>query len=101
MTTLALNVILFMASIAAMVAYYCRIDIVKYGVDPLGRIAANVLGGSASAWAMTQSAQMQADWRAWMALVLGLAVLVSTYRYTSMGQVQRARLQRSIGKEAA
>lgn len=97
--TAALNVILFMASAAALGAYYCRIDLLKYGVDPIGRIGINVLGGGSAAWSLGQAAQLQADWRAWVALVLCLAVLVLTYRYTGIAQKQRAKLASKFSEE--
>lgn len=96
MTTLALNTLLFLVSMAAMGAYYCRFDVLKYGVDPLGRIVAHIAGGGASAWALTEAAQMSADWHSWLAAVFGLGVLVATYRYTSVGQMQRAKLQQRM-----
>lgn len=99
--TTLMNAVLFLLSVAAMGAYYCRIDALKYGIDPLGRILAHFIGGAAAAWSMSQSAQMKGDWTEWLSLVVGLMVLVSTYRYVGPGQVQRAKLARVLSERGS
>lgn len=66
-----MNAVLFIASLAALAAYVCRLDALSWARHKASFIALHLLGAGCCAWALTQAAEGIAT--AGCALAVGMA----------------------------